>query len=239
MKDALTGKKTKYGVVSFPKCGRTWIRLFLAYYVRDTGIKTFVSFRHDNKVNYKKRILMIRNPCDVMVSLYFHYSVRRHIKTNISKFIRGWRGIPLFNSLYETWSEREDNQLVVRYEDMFSEKVWVDMLEFFDIPIHKEAFDNAIENTKFDNIRNSLDEIKKLPSSWRYLAAQRGNYNIVHPDNPEAHKFRRGKVDGYVDYLDDEDIGYIRDNFTLGKSLANYTQRYMELIDEKRIAICS
>lgn len=50
---------------------------------------------------------------------------------------------------------------------------------------------------------------------------------LIEPKNPEAHKFRRGKVGEYVDYLGEEDIRYILDNFTLGENLETYRQQYL------------
>ena len=132
------------GVVSFPKCGRTWIRLFLEYYRRFTGMgsRTVVIFRHDDSFEFKRRVLLVRHPCDVMVSHYIHKAVRRRWKSSVSHFIRNKHvGLPAFNDCYTRWSEREDDQLVVRYEDMFDTKVWADMLSFFDIPIRSAAFD--------------------------------------------------------------------------------------------------
>jgi len=222
------------GVISFPKCGRTWIRLFLEYYRRFThlGGRAVVICRHDtDKGDFKKRVLLIRHPCDVMVSYYLHKKIRRRRGgRSIRSFIRSQRvGIPFFNKQYREWSKRKDNQLVVRYEDMFDAQIWIDMLEFFDIPLFMEAFNEAIEKTKFANVRSNLEEISKFPSAWRYLAAEDGNYNLLEPKSPEAHKFRRGKVGGYVDYLNEDDIEYILDNFTLGENLEPYRQQYLEM----------
>jgi hypothetical protein len=135
--------------------------------------------------------------------------------------------VPHFNEFYIEQSARTDGQKVVRYEDLFDVQAWVDMLEFFDIPVHAEAFDKAIEKTKFDNIRSNLEEISTFPSAWRYLAMEHGESGLIKPKNPEAHKFRRGKVGGYVDYLDEEDIEYILDNFTLGEALEPYREQYL------------
>lgn len=218
------------GVISFPKSGRTWIRLFLEYYRRFTGMgsRAIVVYRHDpNRLDFKKRVLLIRHPCDVMVSYYFHKKIRRRVKRSMHGFIRSQRyGVYSLNRWYLVLPEHE-NQLIVRYEDMFDTPIWIDMLNFLDIPFYEEAFNKAIEKTQFDTIRSNLEEISKFPSPWRYLAADQGRYNLLEPENPEAHKFRRGKVGGYVDYLDKEDIDYILDNFTLGEALEPYRQQYL------------
>ena len=62
----------------------------------------------------------------------------------------------------------------------------------------------------FDNVRKNLGRIRRLPEGWRYMAVERGQATI-RPKNPEAHKFRRGKVGGYVDYLNEDDINYVKE----------------------------
>jgi hypothetical protein len=163
-----------------------------------------------------------------MVSFYMHETQRKKGNVTISQFIRGkFKGIPKFNKMYIHWSQRTENQMVVRYEDLFVPDTWVDILNFLNIPIIQEPFDQSIEATKFDNIRANMDKIAKFPSAWRYLAAEHGNFDVVHPTNPEGHKFRRGKVCGYVDYLDKDDINFILDNFTFGENLEEYKQEYI------------
>lgn len=225
----------EYGVVSFPKSGRTWIRLFLEYYRRFAGMRsgTIVIFRHDNEFGFRKRLLLIRHPCDVMVSYWIRQRISRRISMTFMDFVNSERfGLPCFNRWHSIWSRRKKNQLVVRYEDLFIARTWVDILGFFDIPMVEDAFGEAINKTQFDTIRSNLSEIAKFPSAWRYLAAEDGNYGLVVPNNPESHKFRRGIVGGYVDYLSEEDIDYVLGNFTLGESLELYKQQY--LLDSKR-----
>jgi hypothetical protein len=222
----------KRGVASFPKCGRTWIRLFLYYYWKFSGLEwsdVEVMFGHGDRFEYRKRVLLIRHPCDVMVSYWLHKTVRGKTQASVSQFIRGKRnhGIADWNRRHRVWSQRTENQLVVRYENMFDTQTWLDMLGFWDIQLCEEAFTKSIEKTQFDTIRANMEEIATFPSAWRYLAAVHGRYNVIEPKDPEAHKFRRGKVGGYVDYLGEEDIAYILETFTLGERLEPYRQQYL------------
>lgn len=220
----------KRGVVSFPKCGRTWIRLFLHYYWVFSGIdykRLHTVFRHDNKVYFKKQVLLIRHPCDVMVSFYFHNTLRKKAKVSMDQFIRSKRnGIYAYSQSYTEWSEREDH-IVMRYEDMFQPGTWRAMLFFFGIPLFEDTFNQCIQKTKFNTVRQNLEEIATFPSAWRYLGASHGNWSQVEPKDPEAHKFRRGKVGGYVDYLSQDQIDYILDKFSLGEPLEAYRQQYL------------
>ena len=216
------------GVVSFPKCGRTWIRLFLEYYKRLGGQNIRVVFRHNNEYGFKKRVLLIRHPCDVMVSFWMYRKARRQAPMPFRELVDSERfGLPRFNRWYSIWSVRKRNQLVMRYEDLFKVEAWVDFLTFFDTPIVPGALDGAFKATKFDSVRANLDEIATFPSAWRYLAAEGGTYSLTDPVDPDAHKFRRGKVGGYVDYLDEDEIDCVMNNFTLGENLELYRQQYL------------
>jgi len=223
------------GVVSFPKSGRTWIRLFLEYYKRLGGQDVTVIFRHDNELGFRRRVLLIRHPCDVLVSYWIRQRVTRRKSMTFREFVDSERyGLPRYNRWHSIWSTRTRNQLVVRYEDLFRANEWISILEFFDVPIAWTSFYQAIEKTQFDTIRQNLDGIAGFPSAWRYLAAEDGNWDVVHPKDPEAHKFRRGKVGGYVDYLSDDEIDYVLERFTLGENLESYRRRYLLDSEEHR-----
>lgn len=136
-------------------------------------------------------------------------------------------GLPRFNRWHSIWAKRRKNQLVVRYEDLFHVRTWKEMLEFFDADIVQDALDKAFTATRMDTIKENLTEIATFPSAWRYLAAENGNYDLLEPSDPDAHKFRRGKVGGYVDYLVQDEIDHIMSNFTFGKNLEPYRQQYL------------
>lgn len=218
-------------VTSFPKAGRTWIILFFKHYDKNSGNKTSISTTHHTKnISYKKNLLLIRNPCDVLVSLYFHKKFRIGKKLpGFGEFIRVW--LPVFNKSHKEWSEYKENKIVVRYEDLFEPKTWEKILEHFDIPMDRKAFDIAIEKTKFKYIRDNLRGTKKFHNYWRFLAMEKGQYTL-NPKDDNAHKFRRGKPGGYVDYLSKEDIKFVRDNFNFGEGLEDHTEYYKGVLSE-------
>ena len=59
-------------LLSFPKSGRTWIRFFMGVYGNLIGKQIDILFKHYDKAN-RKRLLLVREPCDILVSLYFQY----------------------------------------------------------------------------------------------------------------------------------------------------------------------
>ena len=221
-------KRFERGLLTLPKSGRTWVRLFIQYYSQYSGLvkESAILIKHNDYHHVDRRALLIRHPCDVMVSYFLHRKMRTKGTNNFPVFVRSKRGLPVFNQNYTEWSERGSYQAVFRYEDLFVIDTWREMFEFWEIPIVDDALEYAFENTKFDNIRKNLSEIQSFPSSWRYLAAQHGLFNVLEPDHNDYHKFRRGIVGGYVDYMSEEDIEYVLGSFTLGDGLEVYAQDY-------------
>lgn len=184
--------------------------------------------KHHDRFYAKRRALLIRHPCDALTSYFIHRKMRTKGSHNLTKFLRSKRGLKVFNQYHTEWAERKCYQAVFRYEDLFEIDTWRIMFEFWDIPIVEDAFEKSFESTKFKNIRENLAEVTQFPSYWRYLAAQHGRFRVLEPDHNDYHKFRRGVVGGYVDYMSEEDIMYTLDNFTLGKGLEEYERDYRE-----------
>jgi len=213
-------------VTSFPKSGRTWIILFFKYYNRNRDNNEVYTTHHTDPLSYKKNVLLIRNPADVLVSLYFHKKFRvSKSLPGFNEFIKAW--LPVFNESHKKWSRYTANKIVVHYEDLFEREAWRKILGHFDIAMDKRVFDKAIRKTKFKYIRNNLGETKQFHNYWRYLAVEEKRY-ITNPKYNDAHKFRVGKPGGYVDYLSREEIVFVKDNFNFGEGLEKHTDYYRE-----------
>ena len=94
-------------LVSYPKSGRTWLRMMLAKILKDTGIDTdkneMILCTHKNCNDIykdygkeKRIVLLIRDPGDVIVSQFHELKVSKPWQlaapnTTISQFIRGGR----------------------------------------------------------------------------------------------------------------------------------------------------
>jgi len=131
-------KDNTFHFVSFPKSGRTWIRMFLNHYffnlypfsVMDRNNERFVRlipeviFDHKMKFNTdikslemsveksksKNIILLIRDPRDIFVSYYFHMTKRK--KAPFKRFLINWDTISMEELI------RDDNhgiRGIVRY----------------------------------------------------------------------------------------------------------------------------
>ena len=205
-------KKEEYGgfMLSYPKSGRTWIKAFFVVYEVITGLKKNILFKHKFNPDYgvMKRLLLVREPCDTLVSLYFHFTVRygRNVGS-IGSFARS--KAPEMNDNLKAWMGMK--QEVIKYEDLFlGAPVWKKILDWYGIRVVDTAVEEADKACKFDNIRRDLTQFSGLKNSKKFLALEGKNITLT-PNDPNAHKFRRGKVGGYVDYLDEEDVAYIRE----------------------------
>lgn len=233
-------------IISHPKCGRTWLRAMLGRYLQhgregnplnvykitrfDPALPA-IQFDHDDRpdlkpytdiyedksmYNDKAVVFLVRDPRDVLVSYYFHYTNRGFIapehytgpRNSISDLIRhkigGLFGLVRF---YNIWARNRDvpeRFHLVRYEDWHANNhgEFARLIRFFGLPdLGPDAMDDAISFASFNNMRR-LEESNALNTVFLRQTRE---------GDPEAFKVRRGVVGGYRDYLSDEDIAFIDD----------------------------
>ena len=246
-------------LISYPKCGRTWLRLMLGRYAlagqpgdplelltttRQRPDLPTMEVSHDdyphwkpfttlfeNKEMYRDKavVFMVRDPRDVLVSYYFQYVKRndrelandREFRGDMSDFIRhDIGGIRSLVGFYNIWAENRHvpkQFKLIAYEDLHAETrgVFADMLCFLRWPDRgPEGLEDAISFGQFDHMRK-LEETNALD-----------NPRLRRPkdDDPESFKVRRGKVGGYADYLNPDDIAFIND--FLDTELDDYYDMY-------------
>lgn len=206
--------------VSFPKTGRTWLRVIL------DDLKVDIKYTHGcsdyrRRLSYKdididkhqyeskRLIFLIREPKDVVVSNYFQ-AARRDIvyKGNIHEFIRDERyGIKKAVAFYDLWFENRSVPkafLVIRYEDMHKDTLAVvkRVLEFLGIRnVSEDTLRETVQIFGFANMRR-LEQTGYFEEDYGKRIIPR---NIR---DEESFKLRRGKVGGYIDYLTEEDTEY-------------------------------
>jgi hypothetical protein len=228
-------------VISFPKSGRTWLKLMIGkalcehHHVDDSEMLDFdrlaastgipvTSFLHDgsslkeaerfdelatSKAEYADSavVFILRDPRDVMVSLYFQATKRRRaFSGTIEDFIRDpTHGIRKCAAFHRIWAENQHvprKFLLVSYEDMKRDPAHavrsvLGLLGMNDIS--PAAVDSAVSFGDFENMQ-------QLESSGHF------DDPILRPgnrDDPDSFKVRRGKVGGYHDYLSDSDCAYM------------------------------
>ncbi len=214
------GRSKDVLVVSYPKCGRTWLNVML------DKLDVYLKMTHDgsswkiNAVNFKQLsvnkksfqnnriILLIRDPRDVIVSYYFHDTKRDLlINESISEYIRNdVYGIRRFLQYYKIWKNNlsvPSDHLVVSYEDLRKDPVEEikRILAFLGCKKSDARIKEVVDFADFGNMQTLEKEgfFKKV-------------YGVkLIPQNKQDHesyKVRRGKVGGFVDYLKKEDIEY-------------------------------
>ncbi len=232
-------ERAKAVIVSFPKSGRTWLRVLIGkalcdqYGVDETLIfdelkvteaagVTPTVYTHDGSSNTEgrhwnelsadksayreKRVLfLLRDPRDVAVSCFFQATKRKGLyEGTISDFIRddhyGIRKIVTFFNQWHTARNIPAAFMSLTYEAMHADPAGSlrAALEFIGAAVESRAIDSAVKYASFENMR-SMEEQGKFES--RKLRPGKAR-------DEESFKVRKGKVGGFVDYLNAEDCAY-------------------------------
>jgi hypothetical protein len=225
-------------LVSFPKCGRTWLRLLIGralqrHFELPAGVDPLELHRladldrrvpsvfvtHDDDAQWKppeaverdKRryrgrrvILLVRDPRDVIVSLYFQKRERRRAYAgSLDEFLADRvGGFESLLAFYDAWVEHLDVPaavLVVRYEDLRARteaelRRVLDFIGVTDVPDGVVA--EAVAFASFENMRR-MEEADALGSA-RLRPGRVGE--------PNTYKTRRGVVGGHRDELTADQI---------------------------------
>lgn len=208
-------------VVSFPKSGRTWLELMLD----NLGIEA--EFTHDNaghllqvpftrlepaKVVYRRRrvVFLMRDPRDVVVSGYFQATKRLGVYAgNISDFIRDERhGIEKTIRFNQAWLTTGPNAtkdfFLVTYENLRRNTLGQlkKIVDFVGCPgVSDAAMEQAVLSTQ-------IDKLRELERSGAFREKYGAHLTPGDVDDPESYKVRKGKIGGFVEYLNPRDIAF-------------------------------
>ena len=243
-------QKTDVYLLSYPKCGRTWLRLMLgkamATYFSLPDREDILFLRTNRKIHpqapsiavvhddspmlkspselevskkryrHNKVIFLVRDPRDVVISSYYEINKRGHLfgenphepkpqvfEGKLIDFIRNRVGsFDTILAYYKIWAENQnvpEGFLLVRYEDMKANPhvELCRVLEFIGLSgVPDEMVAEAVDYASFENMR-------KMELENRY---QTGILNPADPSDPGSFKTRKGKIEGYRDYLSLEEI---------------------------------
>ena len=170
-----------------------------------------------DKSRYAKNkvIFLVRDPRDVVVSFFFEmtkrargYHLFQRYSGTISEFIRDDRfGVKRIIHYYNIWHQNTDvpqGFLLVRYEDIHRDPHTIlrQTLAFMDInDVSDQVINKAVEYAGFENM-------KKVEAE---NALKTDELATPNQKDPEAYKVRKGKIGGFVEYLTEDDIGYLND----------------------------
>jgi hypothetical protein len=190
-------------------------------FTHDNYLKDFTGNTDSKKDYYRKKVvLLVRDPRDVVVSQYFQWKYRmKPWKKLLNKYpahkaaINEYQfamdqnaGLPKiidFFNLWATEAEKIDRLLVVRYEDMRRDTAQVlrQILDFIGTPASQDEAQQVVEFSSMENMKKMEQKRTFWLSGSRMVP---GNKN-----NPDSYKVRRGKVGGFRDYFDDEQVDNI------------------------------
>lgn len=225
--------------MSYPKCGRTWLRVLLSnYYIERYGLMPGSLLDFAN-LHYQKRnipkiyfthyikhtairpedistkipgifknkpVFLIRDPRDVIVSLYFQRTRRDANYTgSLVDFIYDETGgLATLIRYYNVWARylpEARDYLLLRYEDLCTRTSveLVRLLEHLGHEPDRGIVRNAVEESSFERMKKR-ERSDQYNRSW-LKAGDRSD--------EESFKVRRGKIGGFADYLDDDDTDRI------------------------------
>lgn len=209
-------------VVSYPKCGRTWLRVMLD----DLGIDAL--YTHDrsgfedhapipaldaDKTKYAggKVLLMVRDLRDIVVSGYFQVRRRLHLRRadlmSLSDYIcdpyYGIEKAICFNLQWFAAAPEMPQLSILRYEDLHGDtgRALAAVVRFADRQVSNEAIADVAA-------RWSFVHMQRLEASGGFEARYGNTLVPADPADPESYKVRRGMIEGYVDYLSSDNIDY-------------------------------
>jgi hypothetical protein len=160
-----------------------------------------------DKSRYRRKrvILLVRDPRDVLVSLYFQDRYRREtsVGLELADLVHTERdGLRTIIAFYNSWAvgaKVPRDLLVVRYETLKADAVGElrRIFSFLEVPWVTDALlEEAVSFASLQNMRQ-LERADALNSTA---------LRPTDATNPDSFKVRRGKVGGYVDYLSPTDI---------------------------------
>ncbi|MEM1058178.1 MAG: sulfotransferase domain-containing protein [Verrucomicrobiota bacterium] len=164
----------------------------------------FLSWNRDG-FRHSEVLFIIRDPRDIIVSLYHHRKNRGKIRIgdqSLSDFIRDplW-GFERIINFYEIWWHNRSvpsRFKVISYEDLLVDPVRVvrDVLAFLELEIDEPHMMDAIEKGRAENMRKL--ELNKSVEGMR----------VFDETNQNSWKVRRAKAGGYMDEMSEDDIAY-------------------------------
>ncbi|RWM17295.1 MAG: sulfotransferase domain-containing protein [Mesorhizobium sp.] len=221
LKPKAEGNSSNLGLcISYPKSGRTWLRVMLdqlvvgldythggsAFHRRD--------FRSVEAFLGKLPLLFLhRNPIDTTISGYFHVTKREAwrglFQGDLLSYVRDPRfGIERtlrFNAMWLAAISERDDVLITRYETLHSDarSELRRIAKWLNVEPDEEKITKAIDAGRFDSMRSK-------ESSGQSDECYGHRLRPVDRTDSDSFKVRRGIVGGYKDYLTENEISYCK-----------------------------
>lgn len=148
-------------------------------------------------------VFLVRSPYDIVVSNFFQRTkTQADYEGDMASFISDPEvGVPGVIDYWNGWAPRlaEMGDLTLSYEALRADARpgFAEICRRLGLPVDDGLIEDALEYSSMDNMRK--------------LELERGIVNLTYDQSdPEALRVRRGKVGGFGDYLDAEQVEYIR-----------------------------
>jgi Sulfotransferase domain len=204
-----------------------------------------IRFAHDERPQWKmshqlnrdksgyrdqRVVLLVRDPRDILVSLYFEKTKRvparrkdrPEFKGSIDEFVYyELGGIDSIIAFFNNWANSRNiprDFKIVKYEDLRRDtrNTLIDMLSYLGLePVNEHILEKVLELGDINKMRAREAESARGSHSLRRSDPQAGDafetraFQPADPSDPESYKVRKGKVGGYVDYLENSEIEYL------------------------------
>lgn len=207
-------------VCSFPKSGRTWLRVMLdklglelPYTHEDAAHnagKHFQDISFDKRAFQHSRVLLlVRDPRDVVASSFFQTTKRTKVFSGtMSDFIRDPRyGIRKYLTYLDSWEKNLQSPkdlLWVSYEEMTHDTSATlgKILAFFGREnTSRELVEKTVEFAHFSNMQK-MERSGELSKVYGKKLLPRD------PDDLATYKAREGKIGGYKKHMSQADIAF-------------------------------
>ena len=174
---------------SFPKCGRTWLHIFLHLYDQHLAAEHFVDL-----ANTRLKIVLVRNILDAMVSYYFEVKHRagfvgdadrkNELLDRWCKSDRSMRSFVRFGvaddflNFYDECARLTGERILVRYEDLQSDtvgtvtRIATRLAPVLGRELSASAMGAAISACSFESMRALETLVRDGSSTHGHLAAQ-------------------------------------------------------------------
>jgi hypothetical protein len=173
------------------------------YAFADREEMPFVGMSHlrwEGRFTGPRIVFLVRNPADVLVSLYFHMTRHAHqFEGTIGEFARDERyGVPRMVSYLSSWQPhlRDPNVTVMTYE-----KLKADPLDSFQDVVAGLGIEAGAGECRAALDAASVERMRKVEAKSGV-----GQPNAYDFDDPDARRVRRAKVGGWREEMDDDTI---------------------------------
>jgi hypothetical protein len=210
-----------FGVVSYPKSGRTWLRVmfdelgvdadFTHNSPRDKSKLSFDQLTTRTERTYGKILVLVRDPRDTLVSA-FHQSTKRadEFSGGITDYVRspffGIEKIARFNLLWTQYAIEHRNAAVTTYEWLRADTIgeMARLLQFFGRRAPRDRVAAVVAKNEFKKMQER-ERSGELAKRYGSIVAP------ADPSDPSTFKVRRGIVGGHKEELSSDDLAYVND----------------------------